>query len=163
MTPKSHSSCNHKPREDDGSRDRAAAIELISGVVNGAPTMEQIDFQDIDKNLARRLTDGNLCGILSSIDAVNGLKILKLTNCYGIRGSGLEPLHGSTVLELLDLCPCNISYATATVIPILDSIIERGWLREHEVGSRLKWIQFPGSWDLPGEEHYNQCMIRDKK
>ena len=38
-----------------------------------------------------------------AIDGVHKIKSLKLTNCFGITGSGLEPLRGSTVLQYIDL------------------------------------------------------------
>ena len=46
---------------------------------------------------------GDLRAMLVCIDAKNNLKRLNLTHCFGIVGTGLEPLRGSTVLEKLDL------------------------------------------------------------
>jgi hypothetical protein len=112
--------------------------------------IEHIDFMDIDENLASRLTDVELSNILQGIDAVNITKTLKLTNCSLIRGRGLEPLRGSTKLQLIDLSllkhnscvPCgpHTSFSAEEVIPILDSIIDRGQ------ESTLKCIQYPYYW-----------------
>ena len=49
------------------------------------------------------MTDKDLAAILVCIDAKNNLKRLNLTHCFGIVGTGLEPLRGSVVLEKLDL------------------------------------------------------------
>ena len=53
-----------------------------------------LDFGDIDKELAVKLTDDDVKNILLSIDAVNNLKALRLTNLLNITGIGLEPLRG---------------------------------------------------------------------
>jgi len=49
------------------------------------------------ENVRRRLTDGDVCGILACIDAASSLKRLRLR--VGIKGHGLAPLRGSAVLE----------------------------------------------------------------
>lgn len=93
---------------------------------------------------------------------MNNIKRLKLTNCYSIKGSGFdfEPLHGSTVLELLDLSLVKIhesprleeevKICAGAMIPILDSIIERG---DDPV---LKLIQFPARWKGESFESFNE-------
>lgn len=63
---------------------------------------EVLDFVDIPKLLASRLTDEDLGAILKCIDGKNNLKRLNATHC-NISGYGLEPLRGSKVLEKLDL------------------------------------------------------------
>lgn len=74
----------------------------VSEMVTGKD-VTGLDFLDIDKSLAERLTDDHLKNILINIDARNHLKVLKLTGCKGITGIGLEPLRESRVLELIDL------------------------------------------------------------
>jgi len=64
---------------------------------------EILDFVDIPKSLASRLTDDDLAAILKCIDAKTNLKRLILTHCFNIVGQGLSPLRGSVVLEKLDL------------------------------------------------------------
>ena len=59
---------------------------------------KEIDFSDIEKNLAVKLSDGDVDKILKSIDAANNLKILKLAGCVNISGSGLNVLRSSITI-----------------------------------------------------------------
>ena len=105
---------------------------------------EILDFEEVEKSLAKKLTDNDLYAVLSCIKET--VKILKLTGCIKITGRGLEPLQESTTLELLDLSMLKQHESSSTilesrmseevVIPILDSIIS-------VQGSSLKYIQFP--------------------
>ena len=109
-----------------------------------------LDFGDIEKQLAAKLTDDDVRNILLSIDAINNLKTLRLTNLLNITGIGLEPLRGSTVIEKIDLSLVgdnqtpDISPAPpiscTDVLPILDSIIDMGG------ASSLKLLIFPKKW-----------------
>jgi hypothetical protein len=110
---------------------------------------DTLDFGDIEKDLAVRLSDDDISGILQHIDAVNKVKKIKMTNCTNITGVGLEPLRGSTIIEQIDLTlvgdgedptlldpdppSCEI------VLPILDSIIAAE-------GCSLKHLHFPYMW-----------------
>ncbi|KAK1734932.1 hypothetical protein QTG54_014392, partial [Skeletonema marinoi] len=109
-----------------------------------------LDFGDIEKDLSAKLSDEDIKGVLLSIDAVNNLRSLWLTNCIHITGVRLDPLRGSRIIQQIDLSlvgdhesskldpePTN---SCAEVVPILDSIIERG---EECV---LKHLQFPNEW-----------------
>ena len=54
-------------------------------------------------------------------------------------GSCLEPLRGSTVLECIKLCgndPYQGKFSAEVVIPILDSILDAGNLREVSLPAR---------------------------
>ncbi|KAL7529492.1 hypothetical protein ACHAXR_005932 [Thalassiosira sp. AJA248-18] len=64
---------------------------------------EILDFVDIGRTLASRLTDDDIGAILVCIDAKNNLKRLKLGHCFNLVGHGLTPLHCSTVLEKIDM------------------------------------------------------------
>ena len=64
---------------------------------------EMMDFVDIPKSLASRLSDNDVGAVLVCIGAVNNLKRLKLTNCVNVVGTCLDPLRRSKVLEYLDL------------------------------------------------------------
>ena len=64
---------------------------------------EVLDFSDLDTLLSKRLMDDDVCAVLACINAKDNLKTLKLQGCVNIRGYGLEPLRGSTVLEQVDL------------------------------------------------------------
>eukprot|EP00985_Skeletonema_marinoi_P012336 scaffold5938_cov89-Skeletonema_marinoi.AAC.1 len=75
-----------------------------------------LDFGDIEKELAAKLTDDDICKILLHIDAAaQKVKILRLTNCINISGSGLASLRYSTSIEQIDL-----SLVEAHKSPILD-------------------------------------------
>ncbi|KAL7539461.1 hypothetical protein ACHAXR_009305, partial [Thalassiosira sp. AJA248-18] len=107
---------------------------------------DHLDFLDIEKGLARGLSDNDLCGILVCIDAVSKLKRLKLTGCVNITGHGLEPLSDSTVLEQIDLSLVGqhktpVIYpepliSEEAVFPILHSILDAE-------DSSLKSMQLP--------------------
>ena len=58
-----------------------------------------LDFEDIEKSLASKLSDDDLSAILICTNAVNRLRRLKLTGLVNITGRGLSPLHGSVVLQ----------------------------------------------------------------
>ena len=62
-----------------------------------------MDFGDIEKELAVKLTDDDIKGVLLSINSINNLMTLRLTNLLSITGVGLEPLRGSTMIEKIDL------------------------------------------------------------
>ncbi len=108
---------------------------------------DTLDFGHIEKDLARKLKDDDMYNILRCVDAVNTLKIFRLTNCVNINGNGLEPLRGSEMIEIIDLSMMAehgdlLSYpptiSCELVLPILDSIIVEG--------SALKHLQFPRYW-----------------
>ena len=125
-----------------------------------------LDFGDIEKNLAVRLSDGHIEKILLCIDAVNELRRLKLTNCVAITGECLEPLRGSTIIEQIDLSlvtkhqspdlfpappiSCDV------VVPMLDSIIETE-------GCSLMHLQFPAKWRKRrgiGRVQFHEFLLR---
>jgi hypothetical protein len=123
-------------------RDSSAAIAGDSWGV--------LDFGDIGKDLAAKLSDEDIRGVLLSIDAVNNLKKLRLTNCIHVTGVGLDPLRGSTIIEQIDLSLVgdhespkldpDPSISCAEVVTILDSIIGRG------EDCSLEYLQFPNEW-----------------
>lgn len=68
---------------------------------------ENLDFGDIEKSLAVRISDAHLVMILLCFDAVNNIKKLRLTHCINLNGSGLWPLDHSNVIEQIDLSVVN--------------------------------------------------------
>jgi hypothetical protein len=60
---------------------------------------DTLDFGEIEKDLAARLTDDDIKAVLWCIDAGNRVKKLSLAHCVNITGAGLEPLRGSTIIE----------------------------------------------------------------
>jgi len=117
-----------------------------------------LDFGDVEKDLAVKLSDGDIQAILLHIDAVNHVKKLIVTNCISITGIGLGPLRGSTIIEQIDLSlvakhespildpapPISREH----VLPILDSIINME-------GCKLKLLQLPKAW--------RECQAREGK
>ena len=116
--------------------------------------MSFLDFCDIDKELAGKLTDEDIGGVLMCIDAIQNMKKIKLTGCVNITGRCLEVLRGSTVLQQLDLSLVGLDdngwpaspaldpeppISELVVIPILDSIIG-------SEGCSLGQLQLPKKW-----------------
>ena len=122
-----------------------------------------LDFGDVEKELAEKLSDDDIKAILMSINAADGLLYLRLTNCTNITGSGLEPLRGSSKLCLLDLSlaakhqrPVFYKYPALLlhrVIPILDSMI--GVPR-----TNLMYLQLPHDWRrvCHGDIHFSDSI-----
>ena len=110
-----------------------------------------LDFGQIEKESAAKLSDEDVRDVLVHINAANKLKKLVLTNCFNITGSGLSSLSGSTTIEQLDLSlhpekfqnPYQIPLFPALrilpkiVLPILDSIIC------NDAVCKLKYLHFP--------------------
>jgi hypothetical protein len=127
---------NHKPNENSSS-------------IAAADDWDTLDFGEIEKELAARLSDYDISDVLQHVNAVNTVKRLRLTNCTQISGICLEPLRGSKVVEQIDLSLVGdgesprldpeppISYYA--VMPILDSITRAE-------GCSLKHLQFPYKW-----------------
>jgi len=113
------------------------------------PAPDLLDFGDLEKDLAMRLTDQDLGSVLNCIDAKHNLKKLKLTNCRGIIGHGLAPLRQSVVIEQIDLSLVgkfespilegDTLLSESVTLPILQSIVDME-------GSVLKQLVFPQSW-----------------
>lgn len=108
---------------------------------------DTLDFGHIEKDLAEKLKDDDIYNILRCVDAVNTLKIFRLTNCVNTSGAGLEPLRGSQIIEIIDLSlvaehedqlSCSPPISCELVLPIFDSIIVEG--------SALKHLQLPLHW-----------------
>jgi len=125
----------------------------ISTAIVSSSEWGTLDFEDIEKSLAKRLSDDDMFAILVCINAQDVLKKLKLTGYINITGQGLSPLRRSVVLEQIDLSlikqyedPDDYdsseiyhSMSKAAVLPILDNIIS-------SIGCSLKHILLPYSW-----------------
>ncbi len=112
-----------------------------------------LDFGKIEKELASKLSDDDIRGVLLAINAIHGVRVLLLTNCINISGSGLEPLRGSTIIEQIDLSLVgelespeldpDPPISCAEILPILYSIIE---MQEEMEKSSLRHLIFPQKW-----------------
>ena len=142
----------------------------ISGAIlsSSFELWEALDFEDIEQDLASKLSDDDIAAILTCTNAVSNLKRLKLTGCVNITGIGLEHLRGSVSLEQIDLSlakqhetpviklePC---ISEDMVLPILDSIVDAD-------GNSLKHLQLPEKWRNKHHrmlseflERYNQLL-----
>ncbi|KAL7549332.1 hypothetical protein ACHAWF_012602 [Thalassiosira exigua] len=105
-----------------------------------------IDFGDVTNGAT--LNDDDLAFMLERLDAVNTVKSLKLTNCTGVLGTGLECLRDSIVLEAIDLSLVGLEnpnihpeprISAEVVIPILGGILDK-------TGTSLVHIIFPKKW-----------------
>ena len=116
-----------------------------------------LDFGQVEKKLAAKLSDEDVRDVLLHVNAANKLKILMLTNCTNITGAGMRPLYGSTTIEQIDLSivgkfqnamdasaveGARISFSCGIVLPILDSIIS------NDVLCKLKYLHFPKAWRI---------------
>ena len=105
-----------------------------------------LDFGDIEKSLAAKLTDDDINAVLHCIHAKSNLKILKLAGCVNTTGSCLNILRLATGLQQMDLSLVGKHevphiepeplICESTIINILDSIIMQR-------GSSLKHLEFP--------------------
>jgi hypothetical protein len=112
---------------------------------------EILDFSDLDKDLAARLTDDDLYNILTWIDAKKRLRILKLTGCVNIIGHGLRILHDAINLRQIDLSLVGRSgspivvpesaLVQAVVLPILSHMVKNKHVD-------IKHIQMPKHWRI---------------
>ena len=139
-------------------------IDSSSAIVSDQ--RDAFDFGDIEKELAAKLTDDDVKGVLLSIDAINNLKTLRLTNCTNITGIGLEPLRGSTMIEKIDLSLVGDNQtpelspappiSCTEVLPILDSIIDMGG------ACSLKLLIFPEEWrkERNTESEFHAFLVR---
>ena len=122
-----------------------------------------LDFGDIDKDLAAKLSDDDIDKILRSIGAVNNLKIFKLAGCVNITGRGLDVLRSSVAIQQIDLSLVGkrevpLLYPEPLlpediVIPILDDIIGRR-------GSSLKQLEFPKKWRWNQSTQFTEFLER---
>ena len=123
----------------------------ISTAIVSASQWDTLDFEDVNKELASKLTDDDIYAILKSVSAYDVLKRLKLCGCINITGIGLNPLRGSVVLEQIDISLVGKHEETKikpypkisqdAVVPILDSIISTD-------GCSLKYVRFPQKWQI---------------
>ena len=124
-------------------------LSPISTAIMSSSQWDILDFEDVEKELANKLTDDDIYAVLKSINAHAVLKRLKLCGCTNITGIGLNPLRNSTVLEQIDISLAGKYDGShinpepkinqAAVVPILDSIMAAD-------ECSLKYIQFPHEW-----------------
>ena len=152
-------SLSSKIKQKDNNIVMCHSLSDVSKAIISSCEWDTLDFTDIEDSLAHKLKDDDLHAVLTSINANQTLKKLKLTNCINIIGHGLEPLRQSNVLQLLDLSLVGkyeyygklhhtrnrglqrgkISHEA--VLPIIDSIIACG-------RCALKYTVFPHLWTL---------------
>ena len=141
----------------------------ITTAIVSASQWDILDFEDIERELANKLTDDDISAVLQCINAQDALKRLKLCGCISITGIGLNPLRESVIVEQIDLSligkhetqkgDSESMICTDDIVPIIESIISTGY--------SLKYIQFPKKWCYHGhcsrrEEEEQSSMARLK-
>ena len=136
--------------EDEG-EEKAEDEDDEDDVAPDDESWATLDFEEIEKSLAAKLSDDDIRGVLICIDGVHRLETISLCGCVGITGSGLDPLMGSIVLRNIDLSlvkrtenPVHAPYpnlSRESVIPIFKSIIDAP-------GSSLKYVLIPYISDI---------------
>jgi len=150
----------------DENKSAASPNERSSAIVGNQ--WEVLDFGEVEKELAAKLTDDDIENVLLCIDAVNKVKRVKFTNCVNITGAGLVPLRDSLIIEQIDLSLVGDGESPKLdpeppisrdhVLTILHSIIERE-------GCALKYLQFPKAWreDRSTESNFHRFLQRYKE
>ena len=133
-----------------------------SKAILSATNWSVLDFDDIEKSLAAKLSDDHIDKILRGIDAVNNLHILKLAGCVNILGTGLDMLRSSMAIQQIDLSLVGKHESSlvepepllseSVVLPILDDIISRG--------SSLKKLELPKKWRNEQSTQMTQFLVR---
>ena len=82
---------------------RRCRLSSASRAIISRIQWQVLDFADVERELAEKLSDHDIHAILTCINAKYCLRKLKLARCFGIVGHGLEPIRGSTVIEQIDL------------------------------------------------------------
>lgn len=109
-----------------------------------------LDFIDVEKRVANKLTDDDIYAVLVCIGAINSVEVLKLTGCINVTGCGLEPLRDSERLKQIDLSLVKQNQSPilkpepliseAATLPILHSIVDKG------VHCLLRHLFLPKKW-----------------
>ena len=133
-------------------------LSPISKAIVSASQWDILDFEDINKELANKLTDDDISAVLKSINARDVLKRLKLCGCINITGIGLHPLQGSVELEQIDISILGRNerprvdheskISEEVVVPILESIVS-------SIGCSLKCIQLNTNWRYEWQRPYH--------
>ena len=135
-----------------------------SKTIISSTNWNELDFSDIEKSLAAKLSDDDIDKMLKSIDAVNNLKILKLAGCVNITGIGLDLLRSSIAIQQIDMSLVRMHevpliepeplLSEDVVLPILDSIVSRGRR------SSLKQLELPKKWRMEQSTQLDQFLRR---
>lgn len=98
-----------------------------------------------ERSLQEQIDDQDIHALLMFINAPEKLKRLNFTlnyQCSKVKGIGLQPLHGSRVIEQISLTFHKGSSHMETILPILRSIIRTD-------GNSLKYMQLQNSYWRP--------------
>ncbi|KAL7532695.1 LOW QUALITY PROTEIN: hypothetical protein ACHAWF_004242, partial [Thalassiosira exigua] len=99
----SHAASPRPRRRRRGAADASVICGRQPQTILGAGAWDELDFRDVGRDPASRLSDDDVGAALACVDAANGLKTLKLRGCAKVVGECLRLLQGSTVLEHIDL------------------------------------------------------------
>jgi len=121
---------------------------------------DSLDFAEFTYGKENQLSDDDIAGVLTCINARENLKSLKITGCTQITGQGLQPLFRSTVLQQVNLThkirapfeDVESCISELFVLPILDSII-------NTTGNKLMLIQFPELWRNRASPSFDSFLV----
>mmetsp|Transcript_10872 Transcript_10872/g.19032 ORF Transcript_10872/g.19032 Transcript_10872/m.19032 type:complete len:238 (-) Transcript_10872:119-832(-) len=117
--------------------------QLVIAILDKHEFEELSYFDSSSSNLAKKLVDDDIRATLVCINALTTVKKLCLKGCANVHGRGIDPLHGSAVLEEIYLNDLEKPRGLA-IVRTLDSILKRegGEARN----SSLKEIEFPARY-----------------
>ena len=155
----------HALTEEDES---SASVKKIAG------KYENLDFGEIEKSLAAKLTDDDMYNIILCLDRPdNRIKKFRLTNCINITGTGIERFYGSDTIEMIDLSilpdhinlrkpkftwSYNIRLSFPNVETILDSVIDNFFSN-----CSLQYLHLPWYWRYHPKPEVNGFIARYKR
>ena len=121
---------------------------------------DSLDFAEFTYGKENQLSDDDIAGVLTCINARGNLKSLKITGCTQITGQGLQPLFRSTILQQVNLThkirapfeDVESCISELFVLPILDSII-------NTTGNKLMLIQFPELWRNRASPSFDSFLV----
>ena len=160
----------------EGHRDSIGGVAVASLV--GGAQITSLDFEQVERELASRLTDDHLEAMLRASDAATGLQVLKLAGCTNITGSGLRPLRGSRILRQVDLtmrgnheAPQKKEEEEETrlskeeALSFLQSLLDGGGTALRDVSLPSAWArdQAVDQWKENFDQYTAECQIECSK
>ena len=115
-----------------------------SSIIPSTVDLSTLDMDHFGFEVTHKITDEDLAALIRILNAKEHVKVLKISSCRNVIGSGLEPLRNSTFLREIHL-PKLIygDESEAAVIPILRSMLPPHVSAD---ASSLLVIHYPGDW-----------------
>ena len=115
-----------------------------SSIIPSTVDLSTLDMDHFGFEVTHKITDEDLAALIRILNAKEHVKVLKISSCRNVIGSGLEPLRNSTFLREIHL-PKLIygDESEAAVIPILRSMLPPHVSAD---ASSLLLIHYPIHW-----------------